>query len=90
MILSHREQQWRSSSSDRAMNKNFTLKDLGMIDNFLGIQVKHIVEGLHLSLTKYINDVLCKAEMQSVKSSSTPMTSGLRLFADEIGPVEIA
>ena len=31
------------------LNKSFTLKDLGEVDHFLGIQVRHTIEGLHLS-----------------------------------------
>ena len=34
------------------LNNSFTLKDLGEVDYFLGIQVKHTVDELHLSQTK--------------------------------------
>ena len=63
------------------LNKKFALKDIGVINYFLGIEVTHTYEGLHLSQTKYIKDLLCKAKMQFSKSSNTPMTSGLRLSA---------
>ena len=33
------------------LNKSFTLKDLGEVDYFMGIQVRHTTEGLHLSQT---------------------------------------
>ena len=32
-----------------SLNHKFALKDLGVVDYFLGIQAKHIAEGLHLS-----------------------------------------
>ena len=32
-----------------SLNRKFALKDLGVVDYFLGIQAKHIAEGLHLS-----------------------------------------
>ncbi|RVW56384.1 Retrovirus-related Pol polyprotein from transposon RE1 [Vitis vinifera] len=70
------------------LNKSFTLKDLGEVNYFLGIQVRHTTEGLHLSQTKYIKDLLCKAKMQFAKSSSTPMTSGLKLSAYGSDPIE--
>ena len=38
--------------------------------------MRHTTKGLHLSQTKYINDLLCKA-----KSSSAPMTTGHKLSA---------
>ena len=67
-------------------NQNFTLKDLGEVDYFLSIQVRHTTERLHPSQTKYIKDLLCKAKMQFAKSSSTPMTSRLKLYGSD--PVE--
>ncbi|WKA03793.1 hypothetical protein VitviT2T_021882 [Vitis vinifera] len=68
------------------LNKSFTLKDLGEVDYFLSIQVRHTTERLHPSQTKYIKDLLCKAKMQFAKSSSTPMTSRLKLYGSD--PVE--
>nr|CAN75996.1 hypothetical protein VITISV_022989 [Vitis vinifera] len=68
--------------------KSFTLKDLGEVDYFLGIQVRHTTEGLYLSQTKYIKDLLCKAKMQFSESSNTPMTSGLKLSAYRSDPIE--
>ena len=62
------------------LNGMFSLKDLGEIDYFLGIQVKHIESGLHLSQTKYITDLLARAKMQFAKPVSAPMTHGLRLI----------
>ena len=35
----------------RDLNKQFVLKDRGVIDYFLRIQVKHTIEGMHLSQT---------------------------------------
>ena len=70
------------------LNKSFTLKDLGEVNYFLGIQVRHTTEGLHLSKTKCIKDLLCKAKMKFAKSSGTPMTSGLKLSAYGSDPVE--
>ncbi|KAK6162474.1 hypothetical protein DH2020_002315 [Rehmannia glutinosa] len=64
------------------LNASFALKDLGEVDYFLGIQVKKTSDGgLHLSQTKYIKDLLCKAKMQLAKGISSPMTSGEKLTA---------
>lgn len=35
------------------LNQCFALKDLGEVDYFLGIQVKHSSDGIHLSETKF-------------------------------------
>ena len=50
--------------------------------------MRHTTEGLHLSKTKCIKDLLCKAKMKFAKSSGTPMTSGLKLSAYGSDPVE--
>uniref|UniRef100_A0A803NI33 Reverse transcriptase Ty1/copia-type domain-containing protein n=1 Tax=Cannabis sativa TaxID=3483 RepID=A0A803NI33_CANSA len=62
-----------------ALSNKFSLKDLGTVNFFLGIPVIPNVDGILLSQQKYIQDLLCKAEMQGVKTQSTPMNSGLRL-----------
>ena len=66
--------------------KHFALKDLGLVDYFLGIQIKQTSKGLHLSQTKYITDLLTKSKMQTVKCVSTPLTSRLSLstFSSDI------
>ena len=70
------------------LNKSFSFKDLGEIDYFLGIQVKHITEGLHLSQTKYVHDLLCKAKMNNANGMNTPMISGQQLTASGSGTVQ--
>ena len=55
------------------------MTDLGSLNYFLGIQITHTSTGLHLSQTKYLQDLLCRTQMQGAKSSSTPMTNGLKL-----------
>ena len=62
------------------LHSTFTLKDLGPLDYFLGIQVKHLKDGsLLLSQSKYIQDLLVKAHMEDAKPSPTPMVSSLKL-----------
>ena len=70
------------------LNKSFSLKDLGEIDYFLGIQVKHTTEGLHLSQTKYVHDFLCKAKMNNANGINTPMISGQQLTTSGSGTVK--
>ena len=57
------------------LNKEFALKDLGEVNNFLRIEVKHIIEGIHPSQGKYITNLLCKSKMQGANPISTPMTN---------------
>ena len=58
----------------------FALKQLGNLDYFLGIEVKHLSNGsLLLSQVKYICDLLEKAKMVDAKPIFTPLPSDLKL-----------
>uniref|UniRef100_A0A803NMQ0 Reverse transcriptase Ty1/copia-type domain-containing protein n=1 Tax=Cannabis sativa TaxID=3483 RepID=A0A803NMQ0_CANSA len=69
-------------------NSKFSLKDLGDLHYFLGIEVQQTSSCLHLSQAKYIRDLLFKAQMRDAKPAPTPMTSGLRLLAYVSEPVQ--
>lgn len=64
-----------------ALNKAFTLKDLSEVNYFLGIQVTPTSDEMLLTQTKYVIDLLCRAQMQYAKGMNTPMTSGQKLSA---------
>ncbi|KAH9714923.1 hypothetical protein KPL71_020828 [Citrus sinensis] len=63
----------------KKLSKVFALKDLGLVDYFLGVEVCYTVDGMHLSQTKYIKDLLSKASMQDCKGSETPLSTGFKL-----------
>ncbi|KAH9684575.1 hypothetical protein KPL70_013597 [Citrus sinensis] len=53
------------------LSSEFALKDLGDFNYFLGVEVTLSAEGLHLSQTKYVGDILRKAHMLGSKGSPT-------------------
>lgn len=53
----------------------FSLKDLGELSYFLGVEVMPHPQGLFLSQKKYINEILCKANMEAVKLVATPLVT---------------
>src|ERR1044072_409456 len=62
------------------LNAAFSLKQLGPLDYFLGVQVKHLQNGsLLLSQSKYIQDLLHRANMDEAKSLPTPMVGTCKL-----------
>ncbi|XP_061354379.1 uncharacterized mitochondrial protein AtMg00810-like [Gastrolobium bilobum] len=62
------------------LHSKFALKQLGNLDYFLRIEVKHLSNGrILLSQSKYIRDLLYKAGMAEAKGISTPMPSGCKL-----------
>ena len=74
----------------KQLDAEISLKDLGEITHFLGIQVTHTVNGFHLSQQKYIRDLLMKTKMLQAKGLPTPMTSGLKISSQDGVPVENA
>jgi hypothetical protein len=68
------------SSSDVAVTRllhqlqdDFAAKDLGSLHYFLGIEVRHTLQGLFLIQRKYIYDLLTRTNMLNSKGVPTPM-----------------
>ena len=61
------------------LHAKFTIKDLGALSLFCGIEVRATLNGLLLSQQKYVTDLLSKHNMLDSKSVSTPITGGSRL-----------
>ncbi|XP_062120374.1 uncharacterized mitochondrial protein AtMg00810-like [Humulus lupulus] len=57
------------------LNKVFSLKDLGSLHYFLGIEVFRDSTGLYLTQEKYISELLQRVDMQNLKPSPTPITT---------------
>ncbi|KAG8501162.1 hypothetical protein CXB51_003279 [Gossypium anomalum] len=72
----------------KALHDTFSLKDLGQLSYFLGIQVTRTSHGFFLSQKKYILDLLQCASMAKSKPSPTPMVTSCKLSAHEGTPVE--
>ncbi|KAL6339549.1 hypothetical protein AAG906_034634 [Vitis piasezkii] len=60
----------------------------GFIEKFTSHLVKHTTEGLHLSQTKYVHDLLCKAKMNNANDINTPMINDQQLTASGSGIVK--
>jgi histone deacetylase 1/2 len=61
------------------LDQQFSLKQLGTLNYFLGIEVSPFEGGLLLTQQKYIRDLLSKVKMLDCKPISTPMVSTSRL-----------
>ncbi|MCI26057.1 retrovirus-related Pol polyprotein from transposon TNT 1-94, partial [Trifolium medium] len=62
------------------LNKAFSLKHLGSLDYFLGIEVHHLPNGsLLLTQSKYLRDLLTRTHMLESSPVSTPMQSTCKL-----------
>jgi hypothetical protein len=75
-----------TSSSDHAiqallhdLKNDFSMKDLGELNYFLGIEVKKIRKGLLLTQENYVTELLAKISMTKCTSSPTPLSSTEKL-----------
>ena len=70
-----------------SLSSKFSLKDLGQVTHFVGVEVTRTTEGLHLSQGAYIKDVLDRVKMQDAKGTPTPMLANLKLSKDDGNPM---
>jgi hypothetical protein len=64
------------------LNTAFSLKDLGHLHYFLGIEVHRDAGGMYLKQTKYIRDLLKKFNMEKASTCPTPMVTGKQFVAE--------
>ncbi|KAG8492139.1 hypothetical protein CXB51_015694 [Gossypium anomalum] len=68
----------------RLLHEKFSLKDMGDLHFFLGIEVTRSSTGsVHMCQAKYIRDILARASMATAKSVPTPMVSSSVMSKDD-------
>jgi hypothetical protein len=65
-----------------ALQREFTMTDMGQLHHFLGISVTHCVDGLFLSQQQYTLDILERAGMSACKPCSNPVDMHSKLSTD--------
>jgi len=73
----------------QALQQEFSMKDLGELHHFLGMEVQHCGDGLFLSQRQYMLDILARAGMAECKPCSTLVDCNPKLSADGV-PVQDA
>jgi hypothetical protein len=72
------------------LQREFTMKDLGLLHHFLGITVEHHPDGLFLHQHTYTLDILKRPVMVDCKPCSTPVDLQVKLAGDSEPPIEDA
>lgn len=67
----------------RCLHSKFSIKDLGVIKYFLGIEVAKTSNGLVLSQRKFTLDILKDSGMMGARPSSFPIEQNLKIDQDE-------
>lgn len=62
-----------------SLAKRFSIKDLGPLHHFLGVEVIPVSSGLFLSQHRHIHDLLEKFHMDGAKEVTTPLSSSVSL-----------
>jgi Reverse transcriptase (RNA-dependent DNA polymerase) len=68
------------------LHHRFSIRDLGDIHYFLGIEAQVNTSGLYLTQTKYISDLLSRSNMMHCKPCLSPMASGTVLSSIDSPP----
>jgi len=72
-----------------SLSTAFAVKDLGVLHYFLGIQVTPVQDGIVLSQSQYIADILRRVGMMSCKGVTTPMASMEKLSLTDGAPLSV-
>ena len=67
------------------MQGEFEMSMMGELNYFLGLQIKQKKDGIFISQTKYLNDLLKKFGMDSCNGVDTPMSTTTSLDANGEG-----
>ena len=68
-----------SQKFSKDMQSEFEISLLGELTFFLGLQISQLDDGIFVSQTKYIKEMLKKFGMEDWKPISTPMITGWKL-----------
>lgn len=71
----------------RYLNEIFSIKDLGHVHYFLGLEIVRSKDGTYVNQRKYILDVLSDAGLLGCKTVDTPLPKNCKLVASQVKPL---
>ena len=70
-----------------AMNQAFSMTNLGLLSQFLGLEIAQNKAGIKVHQSKYALELLKKFIMKDCKASKTPFLSGVKLEEADSSPM---
>lgn len=70
------------------LDKAFTIKDLGLVKYYLGLEIVRTSDGIYLHQHKFIHDMLVEAGLQDSKPLSLPVDTTVKLSLNEGSPLD--
>ncbi|GJX10622.1 retrovirus-related pol polyprotein from transposon RE1 [Tanacetum coccineum] len=67
----------------KQMESEFDMSDMGLVSYFLGIEIKQLPNGVHISQRKYASDMLKKFKMFLCKPVTSPLVYKCKLSKDD-------
>ena len=71
----------------KMMSKEFEMSMIGELSFFLGLQIKQLKDGIFVSQSKYLKDMLKKFGLENTKPIKNPMATNDHLDLDEGGTI---
>lgn len=71
------------------LEKDFALKDIDDLNDFLGIQVQRSKRGVLLSQERCVSDILQRANMMTCKPIQTPLATSEKLSKTDGEPLGV-
>jgi hypothetical protein len=71
-----------TTDNKRKLATNFEMKDLGMTNYFLGLEVWKRPNDIFLNQGKYVVEIMKRFIMMDCKAMTTPMVTNLKLLSD--------
>ena len=68
----------------QSLSQEFGMKDLGLLNHFLGLEVTSNSKGYFLSQAKYTSDLLSRARLTDNKIASSPLEANAK-FTSTVG-----
>ena len=62
-----------------SLHSDFSMTDLGLLKQFIGLEIEQYEQGIKVSKKNYVVDLLLKFKIVEFKAAKCPLLSGIKL-----------